>query len=81
MRKLLIPLLAAIALPTAVNAESVWLILLYGKSFDQNGSVAASLEKIEMKNIDDCKDEGSRWLSSQTIKKTSDRGYHCVIGK
>ena len=29
MRKLLIPLLAAIALPTAVNAESVWLILRY----------------------------------------------------
>ena len=30
MKLLLLPLLAAISLPTAVNAESYWLILTYG---------------------------------------------------
>ena len=30
MKRLLLPLLAALALPTAVNAESYWLILTYG---------------------------------------------------
>ena len=30
MRKLLIPLFAALALPTAVNAESYWLVLILG---------------------------------------------------
>ena len=45
MKRLLLPLLAALALPTAVSAESVWLVLYMGKS---------GLEKIEMRDLDQC---------------------------
>ena len=44
MKRLLLPLLAALALPTAVNAESYWLVLI-GKGTNR------ILEKIEMKNM------------------------------
>ena len=44
MKRLLIPLLAALALPTAVIAESYWLIL----RVDDDSGIA--LEKIEMKS-------------------------------
>ena len=62
-------------------AESTWLVLLYGKSFDSNGSVGAALEKIKMPNIEKCKLEGEKWVKSDTFRKTSDIGYHCVEGK
>ena len=39
MRKLLIPLLASLALPTEVNAESYWLLMMR----------SSGMEKIEMK--------------------------------
>ena len=74
-------MIAALALPTSAMAESYWLVLLYGKSFDQNGAVAAALEKIQMNNMADCQKEGSNWLSSKTIKATRDKGFHCVRGK
>ena len=44
MKSLLLPLIAVLALPTAVNAESYWLIL----------KVVNSLEKIEMKSLEQC---------------------------
>ena len=46
MSKLLIPLLAAFVLPTAVNAESHWLIIQITKGGGYN-----SLEKIEMAEL------------------------------
>ena len=43
MHRFFIPLLAAIALPTTANAESIWLVLkISGRK------AAAYLEKIEM---------------------------------
>lgn len=66
---------------SAANAQSAWLVILYGKSFDQNGSVGAALEKIEMVDMSTCQIEGEKWLMSNTIKATSDRGYHCIEGK
>ena len=49
MRKLLILLLASLALPTAVNAESYWLIL----------RIVNSLKKIEMESMEQCEKQGS----------------------
>ena len=49
MKYLILPLLAAIALPTAVNAESYWLILSSGSGD------SAALEKIEMASMEQCK--------------------------
>ena len=47
MKRLLLPLLAALALPTAVNAESHWLILTYGwKGY--YGAMEMYMEKMAM---------------------------------
>jgi len=47
----------------------------------QNVGIAAALEKVEMNNAAYCKKEGARWLGSQAIKASTDRGYHCVSVK
>ena len=67
MKRLLLPLLAALALPTAVNAESYWLVIMKGV----NG-----MEKIEMKDIESCEKEGKRFKGGKASKQ-----YICIIGK
>ena len=75
MKRLLLPLLAALALPTAVNAESHWLILTFAIS-------GASLEKIEMPSAEVCEEEGRKWENSPTQRQVPRfRSFHCVIGK
>ena len=73
MKYLLIPLLAAFALPTAINAESYWLIIYMGKT---------GLEKIEMRDMDHCEEEGNLWRNSKTMKSgIQGRSHHCIKGK
>jgi len=73
MKYLLLPLLAALALPTAVNAESYWLIIYMGKT---------GLEKIEMRDMDHCEEEGNLWRNSKTMKSgIQGRSHHCIKGK
>ena len=67
MKKLLIPLLAALALPTAVNAESYWLIL-------KEGGKGKALEKIEMKSMEQCEEQGEIFRGVYST-------YTCLIGK
>ena len=78
MKRFLTPLLAALALPTAVNAESYWLVL---KVDDDRG---IALEKIEMKSMEQCEEQGEEqgedWSSSFGIG-TSNGYYKCFIGK
>ena len=58
MRRFVLPLLAAIALPNASNAESIWLILkISGRKS------AAYLEKIEMGSMAQCEEQGKFWKS------------------
>ena len=77
MRRLLLPLLAAFALPTAANAESYWLIITYGEAKDE-----AALEKIEMASLEACDKEGRRWENSPTQGvKSIKRRFHCIVGK
>ena len=79
MKRLLIPLLTALALPTAVNAESHWLVLTYGSN---SGSSSASLEKIEMPSAEFCEKEGRRWENSPTHGTNKEkRKFHCVVCK
>ena len=76
MRYLLLPLLAALALPTAAKAESHWLIIQH------TGSYTPTLEKVEMPSAEACEKEGRRWEDSPTQgDKSSYRRFHCVIGK
>ena len=77
MKRLLLPLLAALALPTGVNAESHWLIIQITRGGGYN-----SLEKIEMASAEDCEKEGRRWENSPTQGYKSDnRRFHCIVGK
>ena len=76
MKRLLLPLLAAIALPTAVNAESYWMIIMLATS---KGN---SLEKVEMTSIVQCEEQAEK------IKKDfKERGlyqsfdFSCIKGK
>ena len=73
MKRFLTPLLAALALPTAVHAESYWLIL---RVDDDDSGVA--LEKIEMKSMKQCEEQGDDWKFSGF---GSSRYYKCFIGK
>ena len=52
MTRFLLLLLAVLALPTAVNAESYWLVI------QTSAMQALSLEKIEMASMEQCKEEG-----------------------
>ena len=74
MKRLLLPLVAALALPTTVYAESYWLVL---KVDDDRG---IALEKIEMKSMEQCEEQGEDWFSSLSIG-TSNNYYKCFIGK
>ena len=78
MRKLLISLLAALALPTAVNAETWWLMAAgrYGNS-SYNWSIPTNSEK-------ECEFAGQNFLNKKwrRIILTSDMiDYVCVKGK
>ena len=77
MKRLLLPLLAALALPAAVNAESVWLVLVAEDSNDHS-----SMEKILMKDMNQCEIQGVRWLSSdRSSVHPSNKGFECFVGK
>ena len=76
MKRLLLPLLAALALPTAVNAESVWLIIGYRTGPGLLAPVA--LEKIEMQDMTQCVEQGKKFISNR-IRKTSI--FECIEGK
>ena len=81
MKNFLLPLLAALALPTVANAESVWLIL-------HTGHVnTASLEKIKMKDKSQCELMGAKWKTANFSKHpnpTVALNYHnyiCLVGE
>ena len=76
MRNLLIPLLTAFALPTAVNAESVWLIISHAASY------GPEFATIEMKDINQCEKQGQLFLTTERLKLSKKlRGYECLRGK
>ena len=58
MKRLLHPLIAALTLPTAVNDESYWLILMYN-------SKGTAFEKIEMESLEQCKKSAAIWESTK----------------
>ena len=76
MRNLLIPLLAAFALPTAVNAEEVYLIL---KSLAYSDSV--SIISIPMSSMKSCESAGLKIISSVRfdIKDAERETFECIV--
>ena len=71
MRKFLIPLLAAVALPTAVNAETWWLM---ASGVSGSGGNANSEQECEF---------AGQKFSNSSLPGVSPRyrGYVCVKGK
>ena len=85
MKRALLSLLAVIALPTSANAESVWLILKYSGSYATVGRVSTSLEKMEMKDMDQCQAMGNKWTNSEITKRERQynvgKSFECLFGK
>ncbi len=74
MKRFPLPLLAALALPTAaVNAESYWMVI----SAASSGS--ASLEKIEMASMEQCNEQGEIFKTATYMKRNVQ--YICLEGK
>ena len=78
MKRLLIPLLAALALPNAVNAETIWLILAGAKSDGLTG-----LGKIEMPSMQACEAQGTKIRGDESFRRGvfDTVSYSCVRGK
>ena len=92
MKRLLIPLLAVLALPTAVSAESVWLLIKIKAPSSSTPSEGAALEKIEMKSMAQCEQEAEKlaikWFfvnenpKHEKVRRTSANiALSCVKGK
>ena len=77
MKRLLLPLIAALALPTVANAESVWLIV-YIKS-----NYGVTSQKIQMISMDQCEEQGQIFLKEKLGGGVFERGtkYMCLKGK
>ena len=73
MKRLLLPLLAAFALPASVNAETVWLLV--------TNRYAESFEKIEMKDMNQCKEQGEIIKDTKFGTLAKNYRYMCVVGK
>ena len=71
MRKLLISLLASLALPTAVNAETIWLLV---------GYAGGGLVKVAMIDMDTCKIEAKKLKKAAPFAPKIHMTY-CIKGK
>ena len=80
MKKLLLPLLAALALPTAVNAETWWLMAA-GR---YNTTAPFSTWTVPFSSEKQCEAAGKKFMDKEWNKKVlPDRmkDYLCVEGK
>ena len=85
MKRFLIPLLATFALPTAVNAESVYLVVktITGTLMRGNGQLMV----VPMKTMDGCEEAGQKLVSSERFIKgkfgkiTRDISFECLESK
>ena len=85
MKRLLLPLVAAFALPTAVNAESVYLVVktTTGSMMRENGQLMV----VPMKTMDGGEEAGRKLVSSERFIKgkfgkiTRDISFECLESK
>ena len=74
-RFLLLALTSGLLSPIAAKAETYWLILVAGQN----------LQKVEMKSIDHCKEQGAKWRKdkSEGINRAGPVGrfFYCIEGK
>ena len=77
MKRLLLLLIAVIALPTAVSAESYWLIFYIRSNY------GVTSQKIQMISMDQCEEQGQIFLKEKMGGGVLERGnkYMCLKGK
>ena len=82
MKRLLLPLIAAIAFPATVNAESVYLVVktTTGSMMRENGQLMV----VPMKTMAGCEEAGLKIVSSKRFNKgkiTRDISFECLESK
>ena len=85
MKRLLLPLLAALALPTAVDANEAYLVLtngIYATVWSRKAqSDSTNTIALPMKTMAGCIEEGKKWAESPIRYKNDDkafRDYQCI---
>ena len=85
MKKFFPLFLLTLTSPIAANADSVWLVLR--GSTGQNGYGGIAIEKIEMKDMNQCELMGAKWMGTKRTKNESKNsrawgfGFECIEGK
>ena len=74
MKKLILTLLSSFALPMALNAESIYLIMHSGAGANAGGGFI----KIEVESMDQCIEQGEIFVAAEFKMKNK---YVCLIGK
>ena len=74
-KRFLIPLLAALALPTAVSAETYSLMIHERKRFNHKASVFGVISNITFSSEQACREEGEKFIIKQDWLE-----YHCFKG-
>ena len=80
MKRLLLPLLTALALPTAVNAASVYYLLVKtttGSMMRENGQLMV----VPMKTMDGCEEAGQKLISSERFFHPKNVSFECLESK
>ena len=68
MKRFLLPLLASLALPSTVNAETIWLVMRY-----------QGMTSIPTDSMEQCEASGQKYMSKQKFSKTR-MLYWCLEG-
>ena len=82
MKRLLIPLIAALALPTAANSENVFLLIKSkaGSGYDDTNITSFV---VPMASMDLCEEAGVKILASKrfNLSYAHEDGFECVRAK
>ncbi len=80
MRQLLIPLLAALALPTAVKAE-VGFLIIKSRGGSNYNALNVDLIAIPMNSMKSCEEAGLKIISSDRfdLDFSKDEAFECIV--
>jgi hypothetical protein len=82
MRRFLTSVFAFMMAAPSAQAGSVWLIIKEGVY--SYGELGITMEKIEMKDMDQCEEQGAVFISSKRLGKSREKnysGFECLEGK
>ena len=82
MKKILLAVIFILGTAASAQARSVWLILKEG-IFMKGPVFSIDLEKIEMKNMEQCEEQGAIFIASKRMGQGRGKhvGFECLEGK